>query len=166
MILQLPLEPYQVGGYAFGERLRRRFGVPAVHLGEDVVAEPGTRVNAIGAGRVVLAKMLLGSEEKRNWGGVVIIQHQTFYSIYGHLKVLQVKSGEAVTGGQSLGEVAGSSTPENGWWKIAHLHFAIYTGPWQGQVLPGWWRPERFWRTRLSWWHAPRAFIEEYTQTL
>ncbi|PIT97894.1 MAG: hypothetical protein COT71_03720 [Candidatus Andersenbacteria bacterium CG10_big_fil_rev_8_21_14_0_10_54_11] len=194
--LILPVESYRVGGYAFGERIRRRFGVPAIHLGEDVLAAAGTAVAAIGEGDVVLACTLPGSEKKKSWGGLVIIQHQSesawstevhhaqmnesqqqrgqsphktqnikqhevFYSIYGHLGGLRVEEGEAVAGGQPVGAVAPALTAENGWWQQVHLHFAIYTGSWTGAVLPGWWRPEQFWRTRLSYWQAPKTFIEK-----
>ncbi len=34
-----------------------------------------------------------------------------------------------------MGFVGKGETAENGFWD-AHLHFAIYTGPWKDQVLP------------------------------
>jgi murein DD-endopeptidase MepM/ murein hydrolase activator NlpD len=127
----------------------------------------GTKVVASGAGEVMLARTLPGSADKRSWGGLIVLGHRqgadVFYSVYGHLTNLAVKRGNIVAGGQRLGEVAASLTAENGWWKIPHLHFAIYTGPWRGDPLPGYWRPERFWQTRLAWWHDPQKFIEEYS---
>jgi hypothetical protein len=77
---------------------------------------------------------------------------------------LAVQTGQTVTGGQRLGVVAPALSADNGWWRNAQLHFAIYTGPWQGQVLPGYKRWREFWRTRVGWWHNPRPFIEQYNQ--
>lgn len=166
--LQWPVESYTTGDYLkYRERIRRHKILWATHLGDDVVAEAGSLVGAIGAGEVVMADILPGSAEHRSWGGVVVIRHQpqkqteTFYAVYGHMKDLRVAKGDQVTKGQELGQVAGGYTPENGWWKHSHLHFAIYTGPWRGEVLPGYWRPEQFWRTRLAWWHDPQTFIAQ-----
>jgi murein DD-endopeptidase MepM/ murein hydrolase activator NlpD len=188
MVLKLPVEPYIVNGYHFAQRLRRRIILWATHLGDDVVAEPGTPVYAIGEGEVVWSEMRLGTSEHRNWGGLVIIKHvitspQTlssieergdhevvgeivFYSIYGHITNLQVKKGERVQLGQTLGVVAPGNTPENGMWVTPHLHFAIYTGSWREKVLPGYARLDDWLRlsprrTRLAWWHNPRDFIEK-----
>ena len=173
--LSLPIVPYTVSDeyWKFGDRVPRRFGLWARHLGDDVAVPAGTVVSAIGEGEVVLSEMRLGSEQKRNWGGVIVLAHKTnfqfsifnfqnFYSVYGHMRDLTVEAGDHVTAEQRLGAVAEGYTPENGWWKVPHLHFAIYTGPWRGVVLPGYWRPERFWRTSLRWWHEPRAFIDKY----
>lgn len=184
--LQLPVEPYNAAGYAFGQRVRR-FGVWwAVHLGDDAVAPAGTVVRAIGKGEVVFAKVLPGSVSHRSWGGLVVIGHSTspyalssheergdpaadgvgevFYSLYGHLAKLSVAVGDTVSAGQEVGAVAEGNTPENGWWKTPHLHFGIYTGPWSDAALPGYWRPERWWRTKRRWWHDPREFIASYNR--
>jgi len=164
MKLSYPIEPYQVGGdfLKFGDKVRRKFGLWAYHLGDDVIADPGVVVKVVGDGEVVVAEMKLGSEEHRSWGGVVIVRHESFYSIYGHMRNLVVEVGDTVSGGDQLGVVADSYTPENGWWKVPHLHFAIYTGPWNGGLLPGYWRVEKFWRTKQSWWHNPSDFLDRY----
>lgn len=188
--LQWPVESYTTGDYLkFRDRIRRHKILWATHLGDDVAVGTGTLVKAIGAGEVVLAKILPGSKEHRSWGGVVVLKHKTsninhslvstgimagvakssiqeFFSIYGHIKDLRAVKGDQVTGGHILGEVAEGYTAENGWWKQPHLHFGIYTGPWQGEVLPGYWRPEQFWRTRLAWWHDPQNFIKEKTDSV
>lgn len=167
--LQLPLTPYTIGGYGFRQRLRRHIILWATHLGDDVVAPPGTTVVAISYGKVVFAEIRPGTAQRRNWGGLVVIEHSdprdnsTFYSVYGHLNNLHVRVGQRVTPTQPLGNIAASTTPENGWWKIPHLHFAIYSGPWHGQTLPGYKRPEQR-RTRLKYWHDPQQFIEEYNR--
>jgi len=166
--LILPIKPYQVDGYHFGQRLRRRIILWATHLGDDVVAKPGAPVVAIGEGEVVWAEVRLGSATKRNWGGIVVIGHThrasstPFYSLYGHLRDLTVTVGQTVPAGQVLGAIAEGSTPENGWWQIPHLHFAIYTGPWQNTILPGYKRLEER-RTKVAWWQDPQEFINAYS---
>ncbi len=167
--LFLPVSPYGIGGYSFGQRIRRRFLLSATHLGEDIKADGGTAVAAIGDGVVVCAETRPGAPDHKNWGGLVIIGHQrrrtrrNFYSVYGHLRNLAVRQGERVNSGQLIGVVAEELTAANGWWKIPHLHFAIYSGPWRGQIMPGFKRTENM-RMRLSWWHAPGKFIEDYNR--
>lgn len=164
--LQLPVKQYNIVGYAFKKRLRRWWILWATHLGDDVVVPAGSRVSAIGDGEVVWSEMRLGEDLKRNWGGIIVLGHQknnfqNFYSVYGHMRDLQVLVGDSVEMGQQLGIVADSYTPENGWWKIPHLHFGIYTGPWDGKILPGYKRVEEF-RTKIKWWENPKLFIDQF----
>ncbi len=167
--LQLPVDSYNQDGYRFGQRVRSRVILWARHLGEDILAKPGMNVKAIGAGEVVWSETRLGGPNKRNWGGIVIIGHQhketgqAFFSLYGHMTDITVKAGDEVGLGQPIGVIAGGQTPENGWWKLPHLHFSVYTGPWTNQVLPGY---TRFFegRTKFRWWSRPRQFIEEYNR--
>jgi murein DD-endopeptidase MepM/ murein hydrolase activator NlpD len=164
-----PITPYEVTGYAFGKRVHSRIILWARHLGDDILATPGTTVNAIGDGKVIWSEMRLGNEIRRNWGGIVIVEHvhkttgQTFYSLYGHLKDLTVNVGDTVTTGQKVGVIAEGHSPQNGWWKLPHLHFAIYCGPWTDTVLPGY---KRFFdgRTKFSWWRSPVKFINDYNK--
>jgi len=165
--LQLPVEQYKVEGYKFGERVRSRVILWARHLGEDVLAPPGTEIKAAGEGRVVWSEIRRGAKNKPNWGGIVIIGHkhkdtgEVFYTLYGHLTNLAAAVGDEVTVGQKIGVIAAGSTPDNGWWKLPHLHFSIYFGPWTNQVPPGY---SRFFegRTKFSWWRKPSQFITEY----
>lgn len=166
-VLRLPFEPYDVTGYAFGQRVRSRKILWARHLGDDIVADPGTHIVCIGDGKVIWSEMRLGTPEHRNWGGLVVIEHVgpatglLFYSVYGHMNNLTVLQGASVHIGDTLGEVAAGDTPENGCWKLPHLHFGIYTGPWTGKVLPGYARPFEG-RTKFSWWQNPKPFIKTY----
>ena len=181
--LSLPVMHYDTGDFLrFGDRIRRRVVLWAVHLGDDVAVGSGATERAIGDGEVVFAKTLAGSEEHRSWGGVVIVRHahndqfpmtnsqsrsseqDSFYSIYGHMRDFAVAKGDTIANGGELGVAAEGFTPENGWWKHPHLHFGIYTGPWQGEILPGYWRPEQFWRTKRKWWHDPREFIKRFNK--
>ena len=166
--LTLPIQPYQVSGYSFKERLRRHLVLWTTHLGDDILAPAGTAVYAIGGGTIELSQMHPGSAAKPNWGGLVIIAHtnkhtkDTFYSIYGHLDQLKFKQGNTVAAGQQLGLVAAGNSPANGWWQKAHLHFGICTTRWRGLVPPGWRRPEQWRRTKTSHWHNPEQFIKQY----
>lgn len=165
--LQLPISPYEVGGYTFGQRVRSRKILTARHLGDDILAPEGTKVTCIGTGVVVWSEMRPGTAEKHNWGGVVIVEHvhsmtgMLFYSVYGHISGITVRVGDVVEKGKLLGTVAAGNTPENGYWKLAHLHFGIYAGPWMKKVLPGYARPFEG-RTKFRWWQDPRPFIEQY----
>lgn len=165
--LDFPILPYQVTGYCFGQRVRSRFWLPAWHLGDDIIAVASTPVQAIGEGEVLWSATRPGSAHHRNWGGLLIVGHTSrhdnhaFYSLYGHVKDLHVAVGERVVAGQTLGIIAPGPSTENGWWKTAHLHFAIYIGPWVNQVLPGY---KRLWqrRTKMAWWANPQEFIIKY----
>jgi murein DD-endopeptidase MepM/ murein hydrolase activator NlpD len=165
--LRWPVVGYTTGEfYRFGAWVRSRGGF-IVHLGDDVAVAAGTAVIAIAAGRVVQAEVRPGSIKKRNWGGIILIEHEIvegekWYSLYGHVGKIGVQTGSKVEGGQRLAEVARGLTPENGGWKEAHLHFGIYVGRWQpGQVLPGY---KRWWslRTRRRDWRDPQEFIANY----
>lgn len=166
--LQLPVQEYSLGDFHhFGKTIPGRLGW-SIHLGDDVAVSAGVEVAAIGDGKVVWARQHAGTARRRSWGGLVVIAHRgfdrtfVFYSVYGHLGGLRVHEGEQVARGEVLGHVGMGESPESGYWKLPHLHFAIYTGPWRGQVVPGYWRWHHFWRTRVWWWKDPRQFIATY----
>lgn len=96
--------------------------VQSRHLGLDFAAPAGTPVHAINRGTVLLAQQLYFE------GGFVIIDHgQGLLSLYLHLSDFQVKPGDAVTPGQTIG-LSGSSGRATG----PHLHLAVR---WQGVYL-------------------------------
>lgn len=165
--LTLPFSTYTVGGRKFLEEGVLGGEWWGLHLGEDAYAEPGTPVGAVGAGEVVYALLHPGTLQRGNWGHIVIIGHthaadgRQFFSLYGHLGSCRVSVGQAVLGGDILGPVGEGRTPENGFWPEPHLHFAIYRGPWEGRVLPGYFR-EGDGRTQLAYWQAPSPFVRRY----
>lgn len=165
--LQFPLERYQVNSYGFGEDCAYNGMHWGIHLGEDVNRSAGTPVVAAGKGRVVYSALHAGTKEKGNWGNIIIIAHKhprtskVFFSLYAHLQKRFVKKGDTVQAGRRLGIVGKRNTPENGWWDEAHLHFAMYTGPWKGKVLPGYWKKGSG-RTKLAYWKEPAKFIKQY----
>jgi len=96
--------------------------VQSRHLGLDFAAPAGTPVHAINRGTVLLAQPLYFE------GGFVVIDHgQGLLSLYLHLSHFQVKQGDIVTTGQTIG-LSGSSGRATG----PHLHLAVR---WQGVYL-------------------------------
>ncbi len=168
--LEPPLHRYRCNSDAFKTPCSYRGIFWGLHLGEDVDRRAGSPVRSIGAGRVVYQGYHPGTLEKGDWGNIIIIGHRhqktgkTFYSLYAHLDQIAVKKGDRVELGQRLGVIARGNTPTNGHWVDAHLHFAIYAGPWRGRVLVGFWKRgntgEKY--TRLSWWRDPSQFISSY----
>ncbi|TSC72865.1 MAG: M24/M37 family peptidase [Parcubacteria group bacterium Gr01-1014_38] len=166
--LQFPLSSYVVTGRKFLDEAVFGGQSWGRHLGEDCIAEPGTPVCAIGDGDVVYAELHASWFRRRgNWGHVVILGHthaadgQPFYSVYGHLGDFRVAVGNRVQGGDTLGTVGKGRTRSNGWWPEPHLHFAIYRGPWEHHVLPGYSR-ENDDRTKLEYWVDPSRFVQTY----
>ncbi|MDH4330113.1 MAG: M23 family metallopeptidase [Candidatus Moranbacteria bacterium] len=165
--LGLPLKDYRVNGSPFGKDCTYEGVNWGIHLGEDVICEGGTKIFSIGRGRVVHCQLHAGTKEKGNWGWVAIIAHKNpktkkvFFSICGHMGRVFVSKGDTVELGQKIGTIGASNTPENGFWETPHLHFAIFTGPWQRKILPGYFKPEHK-RTKLEWWVSPKEFIERY----
>lgn len=166
--LVLPVEGYVVTGRAFLEEAVIGGEPWGIHLGEDVLASPGTSVHAVGDGVVVYAALRAGRFRRRgSWGNIVIIGHthmadgQPFYSMYGHLGERYCVEGNRVACGEAIGTVGAGRTRANGWWPEPHLHFALYRGPWEGNVLPGYFREEDE-RTKLEYWLPPSAFVNEY----
>ncbi|GAB3964881.1 M23 family metallopeptidase [Streptomyces sparsus] len=92
------------------------------HSGVDFAAASGTPVRSVGAGTVVEA----------GWGGAygnnVVVRHSDGgFTQYGHLSAMDVRIGQAVTSGQSIGKV-GSTGNSTG----PHLHFEARTSPQYG----------------------------------
>lgn len=183
--LDFPLDDYKVNGDGFLEDCTFDGVYWGLHLGEDSNIPAGTKVKAIGRGRVVCSAPHLGKVVKekdeaklqRNWGNIIIIAHKNpktrkvFCSIYGHLQKRLKKKGDRVEIGEIIGTIARANTPENGLWEESHLHFAIYIGPYpwirldkKGRlltILPGYFKKEKP-LTRLQWWDNPTDFLKKY----
>lgn len=84
-----------------------------VNRGIDITAAQGERIQAARDGKVVLAGYLNG------YGDTVIVDHlDGFYSVYAHQEGLEVKPGQNVVKGSSLGRLANMG-------RSPHLHFQI-----------------------------------------
>jgi len=87
----------------------------SIHAGVDYGVPTGTRVDACGAGKVVLARNRIVT------GYSVILEHAPgIYSLYYHLDSLSVQEGEIVKTGTQLG-LSGSTGVSTG----PHLHWEI-----------------------------------------
>ncbi len=83
------------------------------HLGVDYAAPTGTPVRSVGQGIVDVA----GSQG--GFGNVVMVKHANGHTtVYAHLSRIQVKRGQSVMQGQTLGLVGAT-----GWATGPHLHF-------------------------------------------
>jgi murein DD-endopeptidase MepM/ murein hydrolase activator NlpD len=95
----------------------------AVHPGIDIKLAEGTPIGSIAGGRVQAV-----IKNDGDLGLHVIVEHrlangETYYSIYGHLGAVGVKTGDAVTPGQYLGNVG-----MTGFTSAPHLHLQIDRG--------------------------------------
>jgi murein DD-endopeptidase MepM/ murein hydrolase activator NlpD len=87
------------------------------HRGIDIPDPAGTVVKAVSAGTVTFAGYSLAG-----YGNLVIIQHQNgFSSLYAHLSTIQVKSGQVLAEGQSIGTVGATGNATGN-----HLHIEIH----------------------------------------
>lgn len=84
------------------------------HQGIDIGAPFGTPVKATADGLVIEARY------RRGWGNLVVVDHGTYITYYGHLRKIFVKEGTFVTKSQLIAEV-GSSGYSTG----PHLHYEI-----------------------------------------
>ena len=92
------------------------------HLGLDFRVPSGTRVAAMNAGTVLLARPLYFE------GNCVVIDHgQGLLTLYLHLSEFKVKEGEEVKAGQEIGLSGGTGRATG-----PHLHVAVR---WQGIYL-------------------------------
>ncbi len=83
------------------------------HLGVDYAAPTGTAVRSVGQGIVDVA----GSQG--GFGNVVMVKHANGHTtVYAHLSRINVKRGQSVMQGQTLGLVGST-----GWATGPHLHF-------------------------------------------
>jgi murein DD-endopeptidase MepM/ murein hydrolase activator NlpD len=100
----------------YGYRNSPFTGVRQFHSGLDIGAGMGYPIKAAMSGRVIIA----GWDD--TFGNYVVISHHSGYrTLYGHMSVIRVKSGEFVSTGQRIGDV-GSTGLSTG----PHLHFTVY----------------------------------------
>ena len=83
------------------------------HLGTDFAAPTGTPVRTVGDGMVDFAGVQNG------FGNVVFVKHRNQHvTVYAHLSRIDVKKGQSVAQGQTVGAVGAT-----GWATGPHLHF-------------------------------------------
>lgn len=99
----------------FGWRIHPIYGTPKLHSGQDIGAPQGTPILASDGGVIVSAAYTGG------YGNFIIIEHKEgLRTRYGHLSEYNVKPGQQVSQGDTIGFV-GSTGGSTG----PHLHFEI-----------------------------------------
>jgi len=97
------------------------------HHGVEIGKGFGTPVNAAGEGMVHFAgpdEEAVYSPWRDFYGNMVVIRHANdLYTLYGHLSMIEVQSGDFVIAGQKIGEI-GQSGAATG----PHLHFEVRRG--------------------------------------
>ncbi|MFV0681119.1 peptidoglycan DD-metalloendopeptidase family protein [Ottowia sp.] len=106
----------------FGMRSHPVFGYSREHKGVDYAAPTGTPVRTIGDGVVEFAGVQSG------YGKVIYVKHpnKTDTSVYAHLSRINVKAGEKVTQGQTIGAVGASGVATG---PHLHLEFRVNNEP-------------------------------------
>jgi 4-aminobutyrate aminotransferase-like enzyme/Ser/Thr protein kinase RdoA (MazF antagonist) len=89
-----------------------------IHLGVDIFAAPGTPVFAPFDGTVYA---VANNTKRLDYGPVMILQHESFFTLYGHL-ASTLAVGTRVNAGQEIARIG--ARPGNGDWP-PHLHFQI-----------------------------------------
>jgi 4-aminobutyrate aminotransferase-like enzyme/Ser/Thr protein kinase RdoA (MazF antagonist) len=90
-----------------------------IHLGLDIFAPPGTPVYAPLDGTIYA---VANNIKRLDYGPVTILQHEGFFTLYGHLEGSPLPVGARVKAGQEIARIG--SRPANGDWP-PHLHFQI-----------------------------------------
>lgn len=124
-VINWPLADYRYGGNLLDPNI--------THTGVDIPAEAGTPVLAAGPGTVIWAGwgLFTGSpeNEKDPYGMAVAIRHdfgyrgQLLYTIYAHMRAVDVAVGQWVDTGTPIGEVG-----DTGYTTGPHLHFELRIG--------------------------------------
>lgn len=152
---------YPVGPPDATNYYKARGYYPNGHLGEDWNGKGGGNTDEGDPIYNIAHGVVVYSDDfKKGWGNVVIIRHayrekngQIAYidSLYGHLKVRNVRLGEKVTRGQKVGTMGRG--PYNMYY--AHLHFEI-----RKNLAVGMNRSD--FKRDYSVYHSPTHFIEKY----
>ena len=110
--LSAPLEFSRVSS-GFSMRFHPILQKWRAHLGTDFAAPTGTAVRTVGDGVVEFAGVQNG------FGNVIFVKHRKEHvTVYAHLSRIDVKKGESVSQGETIGAVGST-----GWATGPHLHF-------------------------------------------
>ena len=99
----------------YGNRIHPIYGYYRKHTGVDIAASYGTTIKSSDGGKVIFAGW------KSGYGRVVIIDHgANLTSLYAHMSSINVKTGQKVYKGKTIGKVGSSGTSTG-----SHVHFEI-----------------------------------------
>lgn len=100
----------------YGIRLHPVHKVDRLHTGIDFTAPRGTPIQATGNGKVIKA-----TYGRVGYGNHIIIDHGFGYTtLYGHMQTLDVKEGDEIIKGQTIGKVGSTGTST-----APHLHYEV-----------------------------------------
>lgn len=100
----------------FGMRIHPIHKIARFHTGIDFTAPSGTTIRATGNGKVISVK-----RESSGYGLHVIIDHGYGYqTLYAHMSKVEIKEGQYVTKGQSIGAIGNTGTST-----APHLHYEV-----------------------------------------
>ncbi len=95
--------------------------------GVEVLAQMGTPVRAVFAGKVAFA------DRYGAYGRIVILDHgEHYYSVSGNLGSIDVKIGDTLAPGERIGTVGDSDSGSMLYFEIRHGSQTIAPGPWLG----------------------------------
>jgi murein DD-endopeptidase MepM/ murein hydrolase activator NlpD len=122
------------GGYLEQRALYRKSArfqdglVRDTHMGIDLWAPAGTSVHAVMDGTV---HSCANNDDAGNYGPTLILQHvingNTFYSLYGHLAINDMKNWEIGLRFRESEIIASLGKPEENGGYYPHLHFQVMT---------------------------------------
>jgi len=122
VVTPLGARTYSVSSY-YGPRCMPVASASTWHLGQDLGAASGTRINAIADGTVLRAGSVSG------FGQWVVLRHtiggKTVSSVYGHVidGDKYVKAGQTVKAGQRIADVGSTGISTS-----PHLHLEVWNG--------------------------------------
>ena len=99
----------------FGINKNSEWNVSINSNGIDIQAQPGAKIRSVSDGEVSKVFSFPGSNN------CVIVRHGDYYTFYANIQRLDVRQGDNVKAGQSLGDIF--TDPDTG---IANMHFQLW----------------------------------------
>jgi murein DD-endopeptidase MepM/ murein hydrolase activator NlpD len=122
--------PFPVAGRAEVRSARRE---SAAGPGVELKAPGGSAVRVVSAGRVAF------SARHGDYGRIVIVDHgDRWFSVYGNLGSVDVKTGDDLTGGSRIGSVGDEGQGAMLYFELRHGSETVDPKPWLG-LLVSWW---------------------------
>ena len=91
----------------YGKQIDKSTGQTVNSLGIDIEAAFGTPIKAVHPGVITLAQFIPA------YGQTVAIKHGDYQSVYAHMNGINVRQGQQVTAGQTLGYVGNTGLTDN-----------------------------------------------------
>lgn len=101
-------------------------GASTSHKGQDFAAKLGAKIPAAEDGKVITSTEQMRDRKSYGYGKYVVLEHRnskgqiTGYTLYGHMSETEVKVGDRVKKGDTLGWVGNTGTSSG-----PHLHFEV-----------------------------------------